>query len=586
MNTLSRLDRDSLIAASQEQFQAGNLDEAAGFYEQVLNAYPDDPDALELLGIACHKAGRNEEAIEHLKHALQSNSESPQIHTILGNVLMVLGEMEKAVEHYQLAIHIDPNHDMAHFYLGLSFVGQKRLDAAIECFIRVLDIRPQNAEILFNSLDDLEGLVKYLKSGPDSLLNLRNLRAFDLSDLERHCRDSNTEFSDLPKFGVVMMGFSQPMDEHSLFVAELEEGGVLGGSCIPVTKSRKAFVNQLTRNSLRLTESPTYQERASILWANDKQLVVAVAEEKKYLGPHLLLGSDKNFGHWLLNHFSRLLLIEEREELMSVPVVVNDNISGARLACLTKVGYSEDQIIRVPPGQIAWFERLWVPSFPYFASQGILMWTPEVPHFLRRALGIPLARRKSKPTRRLFLTRQKAEWRFLINEDEVFAAIQHLGFVRIDPGELSLDEQINLASEAEIIMSPFGAGMNLHMFAPKGTHIVELKLNQGEMEIHSDIAAEIGQHYHEVLGFPEDPKDFHLDCDFSVPVDEVVSLAERLTGAETTSIKEDGLAARLTAEKPPVHEGIKRNDLCPCGSGKRFKHCHGNYPSPIGTDGI
>ena len=24
--------------------------------------------------------------------------------------------------------------------------------------------------------------------------------------------------------------------------------------------------------------------------------------------------------------------------------------------------------------------------------------------------------------------------------------------------------------------------------------------------------------------------------------------------------------------------GVGRNDICPCGSGKRFKNCHGNYP--------
>ncbi|WP_456710743.1 SEC-C metal-binding domain-containing protein [Bradyrhizobium sp. USDA 4452] len=25
---------------------------------------------------------------------------------------------------------------------------------------------------------------------------------------------------------------------------------------------------------------------------------------------------------------------------------------------------------------------------------------------------------------------------------------------------------------------------------------------------------------------------------------------------------------------------IRRNQICPCGSGLRFKHCHGKYPLP------
>ena len=26
----------------------------------------------------------------------------------------------------------------------------------------------------------------------------------------------------------------------------------------------------------------------------------------------------------------------------------------------------------------------------------------------------------------------------------------------------------------------------------------------------------------------------------------------------------------------PINKKIGRNDPCPCGSGKKFKHCHGN----------
>jgi preprotein translocase subunit SecA len=37
-----------------------------------------------------------------------------------------------------------------------------------------------------------------------------------------------------------------------------------------------------------------------------------------------------------------------------------------------------------------------------------------------------------------------------------------------------------------------------------------------------------------------------------------------------------GAGMRLT-QQPVQHDGPKvgRNDLCPCGSGKKYKHCHG-----------
>ncbi|MEP7184056.1 MAG: SEC-C metal-binding domain-containing protein, partial [Betaproteobacteria bacterium] len=44
-------------------------------------------------------------------------------------------------------------------------------------------------------------------------------------------------------------------------------------------------------------------------------------------------------------------------------------------------------------------------------------------------------------------------------------------------------------------------------------------------------------------------------------------------GAETA----DGAAAAIPAPAPFVRAGDKvgRNDPCPCGSGKKYKHCHG-----------
>lgn len=33
----------------------------------------------------------------------------------------------------------------------------------------------------------------------------------------------------------------------------------------------------------------------------------------------------------------------------------------------------------------------------------------------------------------------------------------------------------------------------------------------------------------------------------------------------------------IDSEDPTTWGKIARNDLCPCGSGKKFKHCHGKF---------
>jgi preprotein translocase subunit SecA len=44
----------------------------------------------------------------------------------------------------------------------------------------------------------------------------------------------------------------------------------------------------------------------------------------------------------------------------------------------------------------------------------------------------------------------------------------------------------------------------------------------------------------------------------------------------------EGAAARPSA--PPAEPRIGRNDLCPCGSGKKFKKCHGAALEDDGGD--
>ncbi|MFN2460106.1 MAG: SEC-C metal-binding domain-containing protein [Candidatus Velthaea sp.] len=39
-----------------------------------------------------------------------------------------------------------------------------------------------------------------------------------------------------------------------------------------------------------------------------------------------------------------------------------------------------------------------------------------------------------------------------------------------------------------------------------------------------------------------------------------------------TNLGDDGAPAK---PKPATAEKVGRNDLCPCGSGKKYKRCHG-----------
>jgi preprotein translocase subunit SecA len=56
-------------------------------------------------------------------------------------------------------------------------------------------------------------------------------------------------------------------------------------------------------------------------------------------------------------------------------------------------------------------------------------------------------------------------------------------------------------------------------------------------------------------------------------------IALAAAGAET--LARAGITARPTAERnsrdPSSWGKVGRNEVCPCGSGKKYKHCHGRY---------
>ncbi len=58
------------------------------------------------------------------------------------------------------------------------------------------------------------------------------------------------------------------------------------------------------------------------------------------------------------------------------------------------------------------------------------------------------------------------------------------------------------------------------------------------------------------------------------------SLGRRSQSVGAGTIEQDAEAAtdpRLRPIDPALLKGVSRNAPCPCGSGKKFKHCHGSF---------
>jgi predicted O-linked N-acetylglucosamine transferase (SPINDLY family) len=135
------------LTAAVEQHQAGNLEVAEKAYRQVLAADPDNPDALQLLGVVHHQRGDSGEGLALLERALELAPDNPEIHVNLGGVLRLLEREDEAEARYRRALEIAPGHLEAQKNLIGMLGTQERRDEAIQTCEQALEHAPGHALI-------------------------------------------------------------------------------------------------------------------------------------------------------------------------------------------------------------------------------------------------------------------------------------------------------------------------------------------------------------------------------------------------------------------------------------------------------
>ena len=78
-----------------QHHQAGNLPEAESIYQQILQAEPNQPVAMHLLGVIAHQSGKNDIAVNLITKALAIKPDYAEAYNNLGLAHKELREFEK-----------------------------------------------------------------------------------------------------------------------------------------------------------------------------------------------------------------------------------------------------------------------------------------------------------------------------------------------------------------------------------------------------------------------------------------------------------------------------------------------------------
>jgi hypothetical protein len=239
-------------------------------------------------------------------------------------------------------------------------------------------------------------------------------------------------------------------------------------------------------------------------------------------------GTATNYYHFLTDLLPRWGIFREACPDVAVDGVYLSTRAGYQRQLLALAGLGELPVVEVEKHACLAPDRLLVPSTP---NQDLTA-PPWVVDWLRTHLR-PSADLSACP-RGLYVTRgQVPNTRRYVEEAELWPRLAERGFTRLDPGTVSVQEQIDHFAAADTVVAPHGAGLANLVFARPGTRLLELFAPDYVNPCYWAIADAAGLDYRYLVAGDPDPRaDVPMTGvlrDISIPPDRVLAALDRLT---------------------------------------------------------
>ncbi|NER78677.1 MAG: glycosyltransferase family 61 protein [Leptolyngbya sp. SIO1D8] len=291
-----------------------------------------------------------------------------------------------------------------------------------------------------------------------------------------------------------------------------------------------------------LIENAIYSPRENILIAPSRHIIseslicgeeASIISLKKLLSKPIetipgyscvFLSSRRGYYHTMIVHPPRLSLINRPEyrNLGEIKLLCPDRIKHFEEISIQKLAPSNAKPFIVKGDSLYRLENVILPSFSTKRSCGYL---PK--HYLERSRKKFLPERSSRRNQRIYISRiqcstktPNGRGRHVENENQLMEKLSQYGFKKYLLENLSFEEQKILFYDAEIIVSPHGAGLSNLIFADK-TSVLELHPRDIITPTFYYLCKSLGCNYKYWSGKIKHP---HNRIDFLVNVEEILNL--------------------------------------------------------------
>lgn len=222
-----------------------------------------------------------------------------------------------------------------------------------------------------------------------------------------------------------------------------------------------------------------------------------------------------NYFHWMFDVLPRLELLRQSGYEYD-RIVINRGKHFSKEYCqfqdesLQLLNIPKDKLIEVDAHSHLLAKELIV-SGPTAYTAHV---SKNVCTFLRKEFLEKGAISKVSGNERIFISREDALHRPLLNENEVYSELQKYGFKRVKLSTLSFIEKIELFHSAKVIVSPHGAGLTNLVFCNPATKVIELFTPTYLVPCFYIISQHLDLHYSSLIGESvpmEDSRSTHSD---------------------------------------------------------------------------
>ena len=165
----------------------------------------------------------------------------------------------------------------------------------------------------------------------------------------------------------------------------------------------------------------------------------------------IMFNNWNHYGHWILEHALKLMYLSKIQDKFNVRIklIMEEGCPQWKLDILSHLGWGNDDIFYWQ-GRPVHVEQLIVPNYP-FGTQLEYKWLASR---LSKSHGVTINRVTQT---RIYLSRDKLGSRCVANESELVQYLEANGFTTIYPEEMTIRAQIEVFTNAEIIVGPHGS---------------------------------------------------------------------------------------------------------------------------------